>query len=161
MLKINFLKENAQVTLPRGTKRLIRKAFREALKVEGIKASAEINITFVNNEEIRQLNNTYRQIDKSTDVLSFPMGENGCYDINPENNCLLLGDVVISVEKAIAQAEEFSHSFKREIAYLTVHSILHLLGYDHVCEGEDKKEMRFKEELILKKLGLEIKQEGK
>ena len=82
------------------------------------------------------------------------------YDVNPENDCLMLGDVVISVEHALKQAEEYGHSIEREIAYLTVHSVLHLLGYDHVDEAEEKRIMRQKEEEALKILGLNIKSEG-
>lgn len=156
MVKVNFSKSDSKILLPRGTKRLVKKACKTTLLLEEFKGSAEINVTFVNNDEIREINNNFRQIDKETDVLSFPMGEDGCYDINPENNCFILGDVVISVEKAISQALEFGHSIRREIAYLTVHSILHLLGYDHVLETDDKKEMREKEELVLKRMGVKI-----
>ena len=159
MLKINF--QNNNVKLPFGTKRLVKKACVETLRVEEFNPLTEINVTFVNDEEIRKINKTHRQIDKPTDVLSFPLGENGCYDVNPENNCLLLGDIVISVDTATKQSEEFGHSIRREIAYLTVHSVLHLLGYDHILEADDKKEMRLKEEIVLKRLGLEIEQEGK
>ena len=89
-------------------------------------------------------------------MLSFPLGENGCYDINPENDLYMLGDVIISIDHAIMQADLFGHSLDREIAYLTVHSIFHLLGYDHIEEGEDKKLMRAKEEAALLKIGLQI-----
>ena len=92
-------------------------------------------------------------------MLSFPLGADGIYDINPENGCLMLGDVVISVEQAVKQAEEFGHTTEREIAYLTVHSVLHLLGYDHVDEADEKKIMRKREEEALKLLGLDIKSE--
>ena len=85
------------------------------------------------------------------------MGEDGVYDINPENGCKLIGDVVISVEHAMAQAELYGHSNEREIGYLTVHSVLHLLGYDHVDEADEKRIMREKEEQALSLLGLEIK----
>lgn len=157
MIKINFRKNSRKVIVPDGAKKLIRTACKTVLECENFLDSAEINVTFVTDEEIKELNNLYRQIDKSTDVLSFPLGENGTYDKNPENDCFMLGDVVISVEHALMQAEEFGHSAEREIAYLTVHSVLHLLGYDHVLEGEDKKLMREREELALKKMGLEIK----
>ena len=143
--------------LPNGTKALIRNACKAVLQTENFTESAEINISFVDDESIRQINNEFRNINKSTDVLSFPMGENGEYDVNPENGCKMLGDVVISVEHAIAQAELFGHSNEREIGYLTVHSVLHLLGYDHVDEAEEKKIMRAKEEEALSLLGLEIK----
>ena len=113
-------------------------------------------MTFVDDEQIKEYNNEYRNIDKSTDVLSFPLGENGIYDVNPLTNNKMLGDIVISVEHAIAQGELYGHGLRREIAYLTVHSMLHLLGYDHVDEGVEKAKMREKEEAILTKLGLAI-----
>ena len=157
MVKVNFLNKQKLLPLPNGTKALIRNACKAVLQTENFTESAEINISFVDDESIRQINNEFRNIDKSTDVLSFPMGENGEYDVNPENGCKMLGDVVISVEHAISQAELFGHSNEREIGYLTVHSVLHLLGYDHVDEAEEKKIMRAKEEEALSLLGLEIK----
>ena len=95
----------------------------------------------------------YRNIDKETDVLSFPMGENGVYDTNPETGAQILGDVVISMEKARDQAELFGHSLQREVGYLTAHSVLHLLGYDHM-EKLERVRMREKEELVMEQLGL-------
>lgn len=157
MVKVNFLNKQKLLPLPNGTKALIRNACKAVLQTENFTESAEINISFVDDDSIREINNEFRNIDKSTDVLSFPMGENGEYDINPENGCKMLGDVVISVEHAISQAELFGHSNEREIGYLTVHSVLHLLGYDHVDEAEEKKIMRAKEEEALSLLGLEIK----
>lgn len=157
MIKINFSKNSKDTVVPDNAKKLIRTACKKVLETENFLDSAEINVTFVTDEEIREINNSFRQIDKATDVLSFPLGENGIYDKNPENDCLMLGDVVISVEHAIMQAEEFGHSVEREIAYLTVHSVLHLLGYDHILEGDDKKLMRQREETALEKMGLKIK----
>lgn len=157
MVKVNFLNKQKLLPLPNGTKALIRNACKAVLQTENFTESAEINISFVDDESIRQINNEFRLVDKSTDVLSFPMGENGEYDINPENGCKMLGDIVISVEHAISQAELFGHSNEREIGYLTVHSVLHLLGYDHMDEGKEKKLMRAKEEEALSLLGLEIK----
>lgn len=158
MQVINFSNEQ-DIKIADNTEELIVSACDAVLKNEGFETSAEINVTLVDSEEIRRLNNDFRGIDKSTDVLSFPLGENGEYDENPENGCLMLGDVVISVEQALAQAEEFGHGVEREIAYLTVHSVLHLLGYDHVDEAEEKKIMRKKEEEALSLLGLSIKSE--
>ena len=157
MVKVNFLNKQKLLPLPNGTKALVRNACKAVLQTENFTESAEINISFVDDEYIRQINNEFRFIDKSTDVLSFPLGEDGEYDINPENGCKMLGDIVISVEHAMSQAELFGHSNEREIGYLTVHSVLHLLGYDHVDEAEDKKLMRAKEEEALSLLGLEIK----
>lgn len=156
MLEINFSNKQRKTKLPSGAKELVKKACLAALEVECFVDSAEINVTFVSDRKIKQLNNLFRGINLSTDVLSFPLGENGEYEINPENDCYMLGDVIISVEHAISQANQFGHSVDREIAYLTVHSVFHLLGYDHVDEGEQKRVMRSKEEMALKILGLDI-----
>lgn len=107
----------------------------------------EISVTFVDMEEIHELNKLHRGVDKPTDVLSFPQFEDVCEEA-PEEGKICLGDVVICREKAAEQAEEFGHSFEREILYLFVHSVLHLLGYDHMEEGE-KKVMRAREEKIM------------
>ena len=107
----------------------------------------EISVTFVDMEEIHELNKLHRGVDKPTDVLSFPQFEDVCEEA-PEEGEICLGDVVICREKAAEQAEEFGHSFEREILYLFVHSVLHLLGYDHMEEGE-KKVMKAREEKIM------------
>ncbi len=120
----------------------------------GFDDSAEINVTFVNDEEIHILNKKFRDIDSATDVLSFPLGENGKYDEDPETGAKMLGDVVISVEHAVAQAKEYGHTLNREMAFLTVHSVLHLLGYDHVNGGLEALRMREHEEAVLSKLGV-------
>ena len=142
--------------LPVGTKLLVRKACIATLTEEKFTDDAEVDVTFVDDEQIKEYNSQFRNVDNSTDVLSFPLGENGVYDTNPETNKKMLGDIVISVEHAVAQGELFGHGLRREIAYLTVHSMLHLLGYDHVDEGMQKAIMREKEEIILKKLGLSV-----
>jgi len=123
------------------------------LELEGIdQERTEISVTFVEAEEIRELNRDYRDNDKVTDVLSFPQFD----DLNdiPDFGEICLGDVVICKERAEEQAEEFGHSFEREIIYLFTHSILHLLGYDHM-EDEEKKEMRAREEEVMTHLGIE------
>ncbi|MBR5316101.1 MAG: rRNA maturation RNase YbeY [Firmicutes bacterium] len=122
------------------------------LELEGIdEERAEISVTFVEAEEIRELNRDYRDNDKVTDVLSFPQFD----DLNdiPDFGEICLGDVVICKDRAMEQAEEFGHSFEREIIYLFTHSILHLLGYDHM-EEEEKKEMRAREEEVMTHLGI-------
>lgn len=120
---------------------------------EGVDAErAEISLTLVSLEEIRELNREYRDVDKETDVLSFPQFE-GVEDM-PEVGELCLGDVVICRDKVEEQAEEFGHSFERELIYLFVHSLLHLLGYDHM-EEDEKAEMRLKEEDVMKAINLE------
>lgn len=125
---------------------------RYCLELEGIdEERTEISVTFVSAEEIRQLNRDYRDNDKVTDVLSFPQFD----DLNdiPDFGEICLGDVVICKERAEEQAEEFGHSFEREIIYLFTHSILHLLGYDHM-EEEEKQEMRAREEEVMAHLGI-------
>lgn len=155
-VKVNILNIQKQIQLPVGTKLLVRRACVATLTEENFTENAEVDITFVDDEQIREYNRQYRNIDKSTDVLSFPLGENGIYDTNPETGNKMLGDIVISVEHAISQGQAFGHGLRRETAYLAVHSMLHLLGYDHVDEGLQKAVMREKEENILANLGLSI-----
>ncbi|MBO5231248.1 MAG: rRNA maturation RNase YbeY [Clostridia bacterium] len=140
--------------LPSGIRMLVRRACNAVLVTEEFLEPAEVNVTFVDDEQIKELNTTYRNIEKSTDVLSFPLGENGLYDTNPENGAKMLGDIVISVDHAIKQAELYGHTLQREVAFLTVHSMLHLLGYDHINGGLEQMKMREKEELVLAKLGV-------
>lgn len=155
-VKVNIENSQKQMPLPVGTKLLVRKACIATLTEEKFTDDAEVDVTFVDDELIKEYNSQFRNVDNSTDVLSFPLGENGVYDTDPETNKKMLGDIVISVEHAVAQGELFGHGLRREIAYLTVHSMLHLLGYDHVDEGLQKAIMREKEEIILKKLGLSV-----
>lgn len=129
---------------------LIKKAVRDALAFEEFEGTAEVSVTLTDNENIHALNLEYRDVDRPTDVLSFPT-----FDDEPDGEGYIpLGDIVISLERAREQAEEFGHSFERETAFLCVHSVLHLLGYDHELSPEDEKEMFGKQEEILKKMGL-------
>ena len=112
---------------------------------------SEISVTFVSLEEIHELNREYRQVDSPTDVLSFPQFDD--LDDLPEEGEIMLGDVVICSDRAKEQAEEFGHSFEREIIYLFVHSVLHLLGYDHMDEDENRI-MRRREEEVMERIGL-------
>lgn len=124
----------------------------ECLDYEGYEDDYEVSLSFVDNKEIHELNKTYRGIDRPTDVLSFPMlSFDDEFDIELEEESL--GDIVISLERAFEQSEEYNHSFEREICFLVCHSMFHLLGYDHDNE-ENTKEMRQKEEYILKKLNI-------
>ncbi|MGC2872356.1 rRNA maturation RNase YbeY [Ihubacter sp. rT4E-8] len=130
----------------------MKRAAARCLLLEGVdQERVEISVTFVDGEEIRTLNREYRDTDRVTDVLSFPQFESP-RDL-PEEGELCLGDVVICRERAAEQAEEFGHSFEREIIYLFTHSILHLLGYDHI-NPEDKQEMRAREEEVMAFLGI-------
>ena len=142
-------------------KRQLRRTVKTALEAEGVACDCEINILLTDDEGIREVNRDMREIDRATDVLSFPMfdlvpGEHPDeYDADPDTGLVPLGDMCISVERAKAQAEEYGHSFDREICYLCVHSVLHLLGYDHLDEGEMKRQMRGREEEIMSTLKLE------
>ena len=135
---------------------VIRKCIGVALQMQGIDVPCEINVLVTNDNGIRAINLASREIDKPTDVLSFPMFNLVAGDppkdwdsyIDPDTGLCPLGDMAISLERAIAQAKEFGHSPRREIGYLTIHSILHLLGYDHLDEGVQKAQMREREEKI-------------
>ncbi len=133
---------------------LVKRACEATLEHENFRGDAEVSVTFTDNSEIHELNLHFRNIDRETDVLSFPLGENGEYDIDPENGAFQLGDIVISVEKAKQQAEEYGHSFNREVAFLTVHSMLHLLGYDHVNNKAEEEDMFKRQHEILEKMGV-------
>ena len=152
--KVIITEKQNNVKLPSGIRLLIRRACNAVLITEEFNEPAEVNVTFVDDEEIKMLNTEHRKIESATDVLSFPLGENGIYDTNPENGAKMLGDIVISVEHAVKQAENYGHTLQREVAFLTVHSMLHLLGYDHVNGGLEQMKMREKEELVLAKLGV-------
>lgn len=140
----------------------IKRCIRGALDAEGIGVPCEVNVLLTDNSGIREINRDYRNVDRETDVLSFPMFEliPGAFPENvdelldPGSDLLPLGDMAISVEKVQAQAVEFGHSQERELGYLTVHSILHLLGYDHMDEGEMKQQMRQREDAIMTALNI-------
>ena len=133
---------------------MLRRTVKAALCAEDVACDCEVNILLTDDEGIREVNRDMRDIDRATDVLSFPMfdlvpGEHpDKYDADPDTGLVPLGDMCISVERAQAQAQEYGHSFDREICYLCVHSVLHLLGYDHLDEGEQKRQMRGREETI-------------
>ncbi len=155
-VKVNILSKQKKVVLPAGTKLLIRKACIATFKSENFNGSAEVDVSIVDDNTIKEINLEHRNIDSATDVLSFPLGENGKYDTNPETGAFMLGDIVISAETALKQADLYGHGIEREIAFLTVHSMLHLLGYDHVNGGMEQAVMREKEEAVLDDLGLAV-----
>ena len=144
-----------------GTKTFLRKVVRAALAAQEVDVPCEVDVSITDDAGIRQINADMRDVDASTDVLSFPMfdlapGDKPSEkDADPATGLVPLGDMCISFERAKAQAEEYGHSARRELAYLAVHSVLHLLGYDHLDEGEEKARMREREEAILAELGLE------
>lgn len=156
MNKVKVVISNRQndVKIPTGIRLLVRRCCNAALREENFTEDAEISVSFVSNDEIQQLNAKHRGKDMPTDVLSFPLGENGKYDRNEETGALLLGDIVISMPKAVEQANTFGHSLQREVGFLTVHSMFHLLGYDHEEGGLAAVRMREKEETVLTMLGI-------
>ncbi len=153
-IKVIITNNQKTVRVPTGVRMLIRRCCNAVLIGEDFKGSAEISVTIVDNDEIHKLNLKHRNIDRPTDVLSFPLGVDGVYDINNDTGAQMLGDIVISIEKAMEQAELYGHSLDREIAFLTVHSMLHLLGYDHEPGGLELVRMREREEAVLTQLGL-------
>lgn len=160
MLKHKIL-ISGEVKVPRYAARLVKKSIRTALKMEGVTVPCEINVLFTDDSGIQALNREMRDVDRPTDVLSFPAfaftpeafdpadGEG-----DPESGNLPLGDMALNLDRIRKQGEEYGTGEKRETAYLTVHSILHLLGYDHMDEGEQKKQMRRREDEIMKEMKL-------
>lgn len=146
-MKVYYDDRQEDIEITEEIKNLIEKSIAAVLKIEELDENVEVSVSFVGDEEIRRLNSDYRGIDKSTDVLSFPMDDEFIIDNR------ILGDVIINTRRVMEQAEDLGHSNKRELSYLTVHSILHLLGYDHM-KGEDKKEMREREKLVMKELSI-------
>ncbi|MBO5728127.1 MAG: rRNA maturation RNase YbeY [Oscillospiraceae bacterium] len=150
----------AEVDVPNGLDEQLGSVITAALSAEGVDVPCEINVLVTDDEGIHAINLDMRGVDRPTDVLSFPMfeltpGEHpGAQDADPATDLVPLGDMVLSLERARAQAQEFGHSVQREICYLAVHSTLHLLGYDHMDEGEMKAQMRAREEEILAALGI-------
>lgn len=140
---------------------LIRRTIRTALAAEGLTASCEVDVLLTDDDGIHEINRELRQVDRPTDVLSFPEFEltpgqlPGPEDADPGTGLIPLGDMVLSMERVAAQAREYGHSKRRELSYLVTHSVLHLLGYDHLDEGPMKAQMRAREEAIMALLGLE------
>lgn len=155
-LKIYYANEQKIVKIPLSLRNLINRVVKATLENENFKKDAEVSVSFVDNETIHKLNLEYRGKDKPTDVLSFPMTdgdeENG--DIDLSTGAVMLGDIIISAEKAMEQANEYGHGIEREICFLAVHSTLHLLGYDHETSEDDEKCMNQTQEAILQKIGL-------
>ena len=133
------------------TAQLVKKAAAAALDAEQVEEDCEISVTLTDDKGIHAINRETRGIDRPTDVLSFPIGEEDF-----DSGCLFLGDMVLSLERAEAQGEEYGGGYTHEIQYLTVHSVLHLLGYDHLDEGEQKAAMRAREKAIMKELGYDF-----
>ena len=161
-MKIYFQNEQDKATVTYKLKMLIRRAIEETLDYEQYQNPTEVSVTFVDNAGIREMNKKFRGIDRATDVLSFPLFDfEGESEEPPVDELMgMLGDIVLSLEQAKAQAEEYGHSFAREIAFLCVHSMLHLLGYDHETGEEDEADMRRRQSEIMDLMGLSVKTEG-
>lgn len=155
-MKLRIYFDNIQHTIPVGyqLKILMRRAVEATLKYENIKNAIEVSITFADDESIHKLNSEYRGIDRPTDVLSFPLEETA--GKIGGKRLIVLGDIVISLERAAAQAEEFGHSFERETAFLCIHSMLHLLGYDHELGEDEDADMRRRQREIIESIGLGV-----
>ena len=154
-IKIYWANEQDKKKAGFGMKRLIKKSIRTTLICENFMRNVIVSVTFTDNEGIREKNRAFRDIDSATDVLSFPMYDMRNGDLPEEYGDCELGDIVLSLERAEEQAAEFGHSYERECAFLTVHSTLHLLGYDHVNSEEEEMEMRERQRVVMKKMGLE------
>ncbi len=161
-LKIDF--DNRQTTIPitYALKMLVRRAIEATLDYEQYQNVCEVSVTFTDNEQIHALNRKFRQVDRPTDVLSFPLFDyDGESEEPPVDELVgMLGDIVLSLEMAEHQAEEYGHSFEREVAFLCVHSMLHLLGYDHETDEEDEADMRQRQSAIMEAMGLSVKSEA-
>lgn len=153
-VKVMVRNNQKNIKVPVGIRLLIRRCCQAVLVMEQFPYDAEVSVSFVSNTEIQNLNKIYREKDRVTDVLSFPLGVDGKFDISKETGFALLGDVVISLETAMRQAEMYGHSLEREVGFLTVHSMLHLLGYDHETTPLEARKMREKEEQVLGQLGI-------
>ena len=158
-LMIYFNNDQDKFPVTYKLKMLLRRAVDATLAYEQYGNPCEVSVTLTDNEKIHALNKQYREVDKPTDVLSFPLFDfEGETEEPPIDEVMsTLGDIVISLEKAREQAEEYGHSFERETAFLCVHSMLHLLGYDHERSEEEDVEMRSKQSEIMKIMGLEVK----
>ena len=155
-LKLDWANEQAAQKAGFGLRLFVKKTIRAALEEEEFPCDAMVSVTFTDEEGIREKNRQYRGIDKATDVLSFPIYDMKNGDRPAPGEIAELGDIVLSLETAARQGEEYGHGFKRECAFLVAHSVLHLLGYDHM-EEDDEREMRARQRAIMKKLGLEVK----
>jgi probable rRNA maturation factor len=153
-VKVMITNNQTEIKIPVGIRMLVRRCCHAVLEYEDFGKDAEVSVSFINDKQIHELNKEHRNIDRPTDVLSFPLGEDGEYDVNYETGACLLGDIVISLETATRQAQVYGHSLEREVGFLTVHSMLHLMGYDHVDGGVEAVRMREKEENVLTNLGL-------
>lgn len=153
-LKVAITNEQKEYKIPSGIRLLIRRCCHAVLQAEQMRGHFEVSVSFVDDERILELNSQFRGKDLATDVLSFPSGTDGNFPVDNDSGAALLGDIALSIPHVYNQAEQYGHDIRREFAYLTVHAMLHLLGYDHEGNGIDRVRMREKEEDILNRLGL-------
>ena len=154
-VRVYFTNKQSKMRIGERLTFLIETAIEKTLRYERFRKNAELSVTFVDNREIHELNREFRGKDKPTDVLSFPLFEaDEGFEVDPAIGAVALGDIVISAERAKEQADEYGHSFAREVCFLAVHSTLHLLGYDHEISEKDEKYMNETQEYILAKMGL-------
>lgn len=161
MNNVEFINRQRKVKVTDELKNMLVMCVNTALRNESIDTPSSVDITFVSDKTIKQINREYRGKNMPTDVLSFPMIEfsegkllDNEEEYIDEDGTMFLGDIIISLERAVSQAEEYGHSFMREAGFLCVHSMLHLLGYDHEEDEESRKAMRVKEEAALNEIGL-------
>ena len=145
---VSFTNRQRKERTPKSLKDLIRFAVNAVLDHEEIRGNCEMSVLLVDDKSIWELNRDFRNVDRATDVLSFPSGE------DPDGEFFYIGDMALSLERARRQAEEYGHSYEREVAFLTAHSVLHCLGYDHETGEEDEKDMFARQEAVLQKMGL-------
>ncbi len=153
-LEIYFSNEQTKFATGEKLEQLVHTAVMGALEFEEIDFNCEVSVTFTDNDGIHDLNREYRNKDSATDVLSFPMYSFTEDDMPDTDFTVELGDIVISLERAAEQSEEFGHSYEREVSFLTVHSVLHLLGYDHELSAEDDADMRERQRKIMEKINI-------
>ena len=153
-IDIYFSNEQNKYTADENLENLVNKAVSGALEFEEIDFDCEVSVTFTDNDGIRELNREYRNKDSATDVLSFPMYAFTEDDMPDTDFSVELGDIVLSLERAMEQSEEYGHSYEREVAFLTVHSVLHLLGYDHELSEEDDADMRERQRKIMENINI-------
>ena len=158
MHRIEITREKRALGYPQASQ-LLRRAVRKTLEAQGVTEECQVSVLFTDDAGIRGINRVQRALDAATDVLSFPMSRQreGSFDPalcprDPETGALVLGDMVLSLERCARQGMRYGHGFARELSYLTVHSVLHLLGYDHLDEGPRKRAMRAREKAVMAKL---------
>lgn len=152
MIEVNYINDQDKFDIPEDIESLLDNLMMRVIDEEALDRFCEVSVLFVDDEKIRVMNRDYRAKDSATDVLSFPQYDDILNELEDEEH-VVLGDIVISLERAMAQAEEYGHSLTRELCYLTVHSMFHLFGYDHMVDS-DKTIMRAKEEKILAAAGI-------